>query len=259
MSSLPQSKCYHVVLACHSDTRSSQWYDGVVARLAAADQFGLIRRVERALTGFVPQAKDCFTLEGGGSPPNPDGELNELPQSRLQERARSAGVNDAELRAAIDLLRSAEMINSSIIGLIQERQVLQKLVGVLLSFGRPIIRHSASSSSSSSVGSAAAHKLAMAVSTCTDRHPVAHQRWDEMEKTVLRRAPSEQGGEEKGEEENEDGSLLLLVLDRSDDPITPLLAPLTCQAMIHDSVLVESKTTRATSGHRTLTAVGAST
>ena len=200
----PSFKCFHIVFAGHLDIHDRHWYDEATKRLALADRFGVIRSVEQSLTGFFP-GNEFFLLEGGASPAAND-ELESMPFAKLQDRARSAGVDQRALTDAID-----QKSSPNIIKLIQARQRVQQLLGALLSFGRPFVQYSVSDERSE------AHDLALAITACTSRG-TASARWDLLAQTALR----------------SDRRPLLLVLDRNEDPITPLLAPLTYQAMVHD-------------------------
>ena len=207
----PNFKSYHVVLASHRDMRGLQWYDEVVHSLALADRFGLVRCVEVSLTGFVPAGSCSFTFEGTGAPAGADIELQTTPLSQLQERARGAGVDEEELTRALDDENSSS-VNSTIVELIEEKQQVQKLLGALLSFGRPVVRYSVGSGEGSAV-----HKLATAIAASTTEGTPG-ERWDKLAENAL--GPNER--------------TVVLVLDRAEDLITPLLAPLTYQTVIHE-------------------------
>ena len=153
--------------------RGSQWYVDAVSRLALADRFGLVRAVEQSLTGFVPAGNDLFTLEGGGAPAVADAALQTMPWSQLQQRARSAAVDEAALTRAID-----GVSRDDVISLIQSRQRVQKLLGALLSFGRPLVRYSAGGAGSE------APELAKAVAAYTARGTTG-DRWDLLSQTAL--------------------------------------------------------------------------
>ena len=171
---------------------------------SALDRFGLVRSLKVSLTGLVPVGRDTFALEVGDLAA-PSLELGRLARSKLKDRARLAGVAEAQLDAALDRCQTLDELQDLTVGLLQTKQRDQKLLGALLSFTRPSVRYSAGSEEARSVAESIA---------AYPPHGQAKERWDELEAT----SPSDEGP-------------ILLILDRMDDPVTPLLAPFTYDSL----------------------------
>lgn len=217
----PGYKCYHIVFAGHRDVRGSAWADKAwsMQRLVEADRFSLVRNVVFSFTGFFPTAHDMFVLEGQRDNVRHSSlELQQMKFSQLYDRVCNAGVNEETTWRHFDDAASKEAMEESMIAMIHQQQGRQRLLGALLCFGTPtMIRYSA--------GSSPAHSLAGFICDHASNDGYAKERWTALESAVGARASS-----------------TALIIDRLDDIITPLIAPVTYHATIHELFQFERNT-----------------
>lgn len=221
----PRYKCYHVFFAGHRDVRGSAWSDmeWSMEQLVVADQFSLLRNVDVSFTGMFPTSQDMFVLEGESDISMRQRSLLELQQMRLSElfdRARNTGLDQQTIWQQMDSAPTKGAMVDALIAGVQQQQSRQRLLGALLSLGKPTTVRCSDCRRSRS--------LAQSISDHATRDSYARQHWDELESAV--------GAAH--------ASTTLLIIDRVDDIITPLVAPFTYEAAIHELFHIKRNTVR---------------